>query len=204
MLRPRSNTRNGVLCHRRYFRLRFDATFGLGPHLQPLLSKRHDERRNESHDWTPAQGLGPPLFRCRVYNLQQEFTFSANVHAFNSRVDAVTSSGWRALDGGDWYIMGRPNGQPDGTYQPGCWLSCESSTVQGPGSVSGWHERALWRGMICAPDFQTVQTPGISELAITTCNRVQTPPRLGVGLSFGRDQGRHATLHRPAMLSKSY
>lgn len=48
-------------------------------------------------------------------------------YAMKSSVSQV-STNWRAIDGGSWYIRDTPFTEPDGHYQPGCWLSMDGWT----------------------------------------------------------------------------
>merc|ERR1719247_585392 len=38
------------------------------------------------------------------------------------------STNWKAIDGGSWFIRDTPFTEPDGHYQPGCWLSMDGWT----------------------------------------------------------------------------
>jgi hypothetical protein len=82
--------------------------------------------RTENHFASMISKFGRDYFKF-VPGIVGEEQGDYRAHAMKSSVAQVNSN-WKAIDGGSWFIRDTSFTEPDGHYQPGCWLSMDGWT----------------------------------------------------------------------------
>ncbi len=67
---------------------------------------------------------------------------------------------WQAIDGGRWFLKSTPYGEPNGDYDPGCWLTAGSDPVNG-GFNDGGCGAATGGNYVCSTNDKDVTCPAV-------------------------------------------